>query len=87
MGLDPKNCIIFEDALSGINAAISSGARCVVAIPDRRQRKDVENITYDKNITKLIILNSMDELDIDNLIHQKKWIIKLVFTFFSLKIN
>ena len=72
LGLDPKNCIIFEDALSGINAAISSGARCVVAISDRRQRKDVENITYDKNITKLIILNSMDELDIDNLINKKK---------------
>ena len=63
LNLDTKNCIIFEDALSGINAAISSGAGIVVAIPDVRQRKDVENITYDKNQTKLIILNSMDEFD------------------------
>ena len=65
LGLDNKNCIIFEDALSGINAAISSGANIVVAIPDKRQRKDVENIVYDKNKTKLIILNSMDEFDIN----------------------
>ena len=64
LGLDPKNCIIFEDALSGINAAISSGAKYVVAIPDRRQREDVEKVTFDKNRTKLIILNSMDEFDI-----------------------
>ena len=33
LGLEPQNCVIFEDALSGINAAISSGAKCVVAIP------------------------------------------------------
>ena len=65
LDLDTKNCIIFEDALTGINAAISSGAPIVVAIPDIRQRKDVENIVYDKNKTKLIILNSMDEFDIN----------------------
>ena len=65
LGLDTKNCIIFEDALSGINAAISSGAKYVIAIPDKRQRKDVENITYDKDKTNLIILNSMDEFDIN----------------------
>ena len=64
LGLEPQNCVIFEDALSGINAAISSGAKCVVAIPDPRQRQDIENIKYDKNRTKLIILNSMDEFDI-----------------------
>ena len=67
LGLEPQNCIIFEDALSGINAAISSGAKCVIAIPDPRQRKDVENIQYDKNKTKLIILNSMDEFDINSI--------------------
>ena len=54
LGLNPDECIIFEDALSGINAAISSGAKYVVAIPDKRQIKDVENISYDKNKTKLI---------------------------------
>ena len=65
LGLEPEECIIFEDALSGITAAIKSGAKIVVAIPDPRQRKDVENITYDKNKTKLYILNSMDEFDFD----------------------
>ena len=63
LGLEPQDCIIFEDALSGITAAIRSGARIVVAIPDPRQKKDVENIDYDKNKTKLIVLNSMDEFD------------------------
>ena len=63
LGLEPKECIIFEDALSGITAAIKSGAKIVVAIPDPRQKEDVENITYDKNVTKLIILNSMDEFN------------------------
>ena len=56
---------------SGIKAAISSGAKYVVAIPDKRQIKDVENISYDKNKTKLIILNSMDEFDI-SLINKDK---------------
>ena len=65
LGLEPEECIIFEDALSGITAAIKSGAKIVVAIPDPRQKKDVENITYDKNKTKLYILNSMDEFDFD----------------------
>ena len=64
LGLEPNECFIFEDALSGINAAISSGAKYVIAIPDIRQKKDVENVKYDKDKTKLIILNSMDEFDI-----------------------
>ena len=63
LNLEPQECIIFEDTLSGITAAIKSGARIVVAIPDPRQRKDVEKIVYDKNKTKLVILNSMDEFD------------------------
>ena len=63
LGLEPKECIIFEDALSGITAAIKSGAKIVVAIPDPRQKDDIENLIYDKNVTKLIVLNCMDEFD------------------------
>ena len=63
LGLEPKECIIFEDALSGVTAAIKSGAKIVVAIPDPRQKADVENLIYDKKITKLIVLNCMDEFD------------------------
>ena len=63
LGLEPKECIIFEDALSGVTAAIKSGAKIVVAIPDPRQKADVENLIYDNNITKLIVLNCMDEFD------------------------
>ena len=68
LGLEPKDCIIFEDALSGINAALRSEARIVVAIPDQRQKKDVEQIIYDKDKTKLIILNSIYDFDF-SLIH------------------
>ena len=63
LNLAPEDCIIFEDALSGITSAIKSGAKIVVAIPDIRQREDVEKIVYDKEKTKLIILNSMEEFD------------------------
>ena len=63
LGLEPEECIIFEDALSGTNAAIRAGAKIVVSIPDQRQRKDIENLIYDKDKTKLVILNSMEEFD------------------------
>ena len=52
LNLKPENCIIFEDALSCIKAAIRSGARIVVAIPYPMQKNDVENIKCDKNKTK-----------------------------------
>jgi pseudouridine-5'-monophosphatase len=63
LGLKPEECIMFEDALSGTIAAIKSGAKIVVAIPDPRHRQDIEKITYDKNKTKLIILKSLDEFN------------------------
>ena len=54
---------MFEDALSGTIAAIKSGAKIVVAIPDPRHRQDFDKIKKNKNKTTLIILKSLDEFN------------------------
>ena len=63
MGLKPQECIIFEDSGSGVQAAISAGAPIVVAIMEKCQRNTLETLNYDKNKTKLIVLDSMDQFD------------------------
>ena len=63
LGLRPNECIVFEDGLPGVKAAISAGVRIVVAVIEEYQRPSFEQLVYDKNKTKLIILNSLEELD------------------------
>ena len=63
LGLEPKDCIMFEDSISGINAAISSGAKIVVGIPDPHLRKKAEEIKYDEKVTKLILLDKIKDFD------------------------
>ena len=63
LGLKPQECIIFEDSGSGVQAAISAGAPIVVAIMEKCQRNTLETLNYDKNKTKLIVLDSMDQFD------------------------
>lgn len=49
LGVDPKDCIVFEDAQSGIKSAYAAGCKEVVAITseDRRYRiKDLPGISY-----------------------------------------
>jgi pseudouridine-5'-monophosphatase len=63
LGLEPNECIVFEDAPSGVQAACSAGAKIVVAVMEKWQRNTLDGIIYDKNITKLIVLDSMDQFD------------------------
>ena len=64
LGVDIQECIIFEDSLNGIKAAISSGAGIVVGLPDNISTKYVmENYQFDKYKTKFIILNSLMDFD------------------------
>ena len=64
LGVNLQECIIFEDSLNGIKAAISSGAGIVVGLPDNISTKYVmENYQFDKYKTKFIILNSLMDFD------------------------
>jgi pseudouridine-5'-monophosphatase len=71
LGLRPSDCIVFEDGLPGVKAAISAGVRIVVAIIEEYQRPSFQNLVYDKNKTKLVIINSLEEFDF-SLISKKK---------------
>ena len=63
LGLEPYECIVFEDAESGVKAAINAGARIIVAIMEKNQRNILEGLIYDKNKTKLIIIDSLEDFD------------------------
>ena len=63
LGLEPNECIVFEDSSSGVKAAISAGVSIVVAIMEEFQRNTLEGLVYDENKTKLIVLDSMDQFD------------------------
>ena len=63
LGFKPEECIVFEDAVNGVEAGINSQAKVVVAIPNPNFRKNIENLEYDKNKTKLCILNSFNDFD------------------------
>jgi len=63
IGLEPKECIIFEDSIGGIKAGIDSGAGIVIGIPDPHLRHKAEEIKYDEKVTKLILLDSIKDFD------------------------
>ena len=63
IGLKPNECIIFEDSIGGMRAAISSGAKIVIGIPDPHLRDKAEELVYDKNVTKLILLDKIKDFD------------------------
>ena len=63
IGLKPNECIIFEDSIGGMKAAISSGAKIVIGIPDPHLRDKAEQLVYDKNVTKLILLDKIKDFD------------------------
>ena len=63
IGLEPKNCIIFEDSIGGIKAGISSGARIVIGIHDPHLRDKAEELEYDEKITKLVLIDNIKDFD------------------------
>ena len=63
LGVRPEECIIFEDAVNGVQAALNSGASVVVGLPDSKVRNTVENLPYDKTRTKLCILDTFKDFD------------------------
>ena len=46
-----------------MKSAISAGIRIVVAIMEKWQRNTLEGLIYDKNKTKLIVLDSFEQFD------------------------
>ena len=63
LGVRIEECIIFEDAINGIHAALNSGAPIVIGLPQSFFRKKVEELPYDKIRTKLYLLDSLKEFD------------------------
>ena len=63
IGLEPKNCIIFEDSIGGIKAGISSGAGIVIGIPDPHLRDKAEKLEFDEKITKLVLIDNIKDFD------------------------
>ena len=44
LGLEPKNCIVFEDAVSGLRAAAAAGAGKVIAVAPEERREAFERM-------------------------------------------
>ena len=64
LGLKPEECIIVEDSINGIKAAMSSGAGVVVGLPANiNTQYTMETYQYDKYKQKFIILHSLKEFD------------------------
>ena len=63
LGVKPEECIIFEDAVNGVQAGLNSGAAIVVGVPDSHVKKLMENLSYDKTKSKLILLDSLKDFD------------------------
>ena len=63
LGVDIEECIIFEDAVKGIQAGLKSGAPIVIGMPEYFFKEKVEELTYDKDKTKLYILESLRDFD------------------------
>ena len=64
LGVKPEECIIFEHSLNGIKAAMSSGIRWIIGLPDSLSTKYVfENFQYDVYKINFIILKSLKDLD------------------------
>ncbi len=44
LGVDPRDCLIIEDSLTGVTAAVASGATCY-AVPEDHHHSEIRSIT------------------------------------------
>ena len=70
LGANPEECIVFEDALSGVKAAISAGVGVIIAIMDKSMINSLEKLVYDKNRSKIVVLESLEEFDFSLILKQ-----------------
>ena len=63
LGLEPNECIVFEDAGNGVKAAISAEIGIIVAVMDKNQRNTLKELIFGKEKSKLFILDSLDKFD------------------------
>jgi HAD superfamily hydrolase (TIGR01509 family) len=61
LGVDPTECLVFEDALSGVKSGKAAGCK-VVAIPDPRYTKEERQKFIDEGGAD-VVLNSLWEFD------------------------
>jgi len=58
MGILPKNCVVFEDAPSGVQAAKAAGVKCIA----------VTNSTTAENLSQAdLICDSLEQVDLDTI--------------------
>ena len=63
LGLEPNECIVFEDSANGVKAAISAEVGIIVAVMDKNQRNTLKELIFGKEKSKLFILDSLDKFD------------------------
>ena len=58
VGIETEKCVVFEDALAGVEAALNAGMICI-GIGDKRILKDAHMVVrglYEMDLEKLIVL-------------------------------
>jgi len=63
LGVKPEECIIFEDAINGVQAGLNTGASLVVGLPDDYAKDIMKDLPHDDTRTKLCILKSFKDFD------------------------
>ena len=68
LGVEPDECIVFEDAISGVEAAIRAGIGIIVVIMEKNMRYLIDELDYDRNRSKLVVIDSLEEFDFSSLL-------------------
>ena len=55
LGVEPKDCVVIEDSVHGVEAAKKAGMKCVAVLTGKHSRKDLEKVKPD------LILESLED--------------------------